>query len=97
MIAIKEIVVLTPAFLSRFKSSSSNAQIHILNKGRIAIWLLLKLPLWRVLVGLLLESVVQGLLIAVFASRLYSLEASSARFCGVLVRVELIASAYVII
>jgi hypothetical protein len=67
-----------------------------LNKRRISVWLLLKLPLWRVLVVLLLEAVGDVFLMTIFASRLYPLEASGAWFCGVLVRVELIASAKII-
>ena len=85
MIAIEEIIVLTAAFLSGFKSSTSDAQIHILNKRRVSIRLLLKLPLWRVLVVLLLEAVGEVFLMTIFASRLYPLEASGARFRGVLV------------
>jgi len=68
MIAVEEIIMLTTAFLSGFKSPSSNAQIHILNKRRISVRLLLKLPLWRVLVVLLLGAVVEVFLITIFAS-----------------------------
>lgn len=68
MVAIEEIVVLTSAFLSRLEPSTANAEIHILYKRRISIWLLLKLPLWRILVVLLLEAADEVLLMAIFAS-----------------------------
>jgi len=68
MIAIEEVIMLTTAFLSRFKPSASNAEIHVLHKRRISIWLLLKLPLWRVLVVLLLEAVGEVFLMAIFPS-----------------------------
>ena len=68
-----------------------------MNKRRISVRLLLKLPLWRVLVVLLLEPIVEVLLVAIFSRRLDSLEAGSARLRGVLVGVELITSAHIVI
>lgn len=67
MIAIKEIILLATALLSRFKSSATDAEIHFLPKRRISIWWLLKLPLWRVLVVLLLGPIVKVFLITVFS------------------------------
>ena len=46
---------------------------------------------------LLLKAVREVFLIAVFASRLYPLEAGGTRFRGVLVRVELIAAIDIVI
>ena len=68
-----------------------------MNKRRISVRLLLKLPLWRVLVVLLLQPIVEVLLVAIFSRRLDSLEAGSARLRGVLVGVELITSAHIVI
>ena len=68
-----------------------------MNKRRISVRLLLKLPLWRVLVVLLLEPIVEVLLVAIFSRRLDSLEAGSAWLRGVLVGVELITSAHIVI
>jgi hypothetical protein len=48
-------------------------------------------------VVLLLEPIVEVLLVAIFSRRLDSLEAGSAWLRGVLVRVELIASAHIVI
>mgnify|MGYP007025653793 CR=1 FL=1 len=68
-----------------------------MDKRRISVRLLLKLPLWRVLVVLLLQPIVEVLLVAIFSRRLDSLEAGSARLRGVLVGVELITSAHIVI
>ena len=68
-----------------------------MDKRRISVRLLLKLPLWRVLVVLLLQPIVEVFLVAIFSRRLDSLEAGSARLRGVLVGVELITSAHIVI
>lgn len=97
MVPVKEIILLTATFFGSFEPSTANAEVHVLNKRRISIWLLLKLPLWCILVIFLLEAVGEMFLMAILPSRLYPLESSRARFGGVLVRVKLIASTHIIV